>query len=594
MGNQQSFSLFTQRSFSWPSLEFIMSLMCCYRQECFYRDRSRVKWLQDGDRNLSFFHAPVRRRQYQNALSSLSINGVFSDDCLIISDHMIEFYSNIFSSDSSRVDTDFSVVEDVILSLVTDVENAFLISIPSTDDIHDAVFTMDAASAPGPNDWLAQIAARIVSLHQFRFIRDRHIEDCIALASGCVNVLHKKCYGGNLAMKIDIRKAFDTLDWSFLRRVLQAFRFSLIFMDWIDCILRSLRLSVLINGSLEGYFHCSRRVRQGDPLFPLLFGITEDFLSRLLSRMRHVRNLTNIMSAFEVYGNISCQLVNWGESPFFGRSRYSDQVGHYEILCAFIHDLKMAFFFATGIPDYLATLLKARVSDFIYEGKWVIEDSFRVRFPDLCSRIYSVAISLVTNSLVWAHSRDGQAMSVSFSDHVCVLWKTTIHAVVWSVWLSRNQWIFESKTIDFRYALCFVWRAVSDANRLEIDCMRNCVDDLLILHRFDLRGRPARAPVIKSVIWSPPAPGWTKVNTDGAALSSPSTGGCGGIFRNCRAFVKGCFVVPLDHVFAFEAELLATSIASNFAWQNGWHRIWLESDSSYVVQLLSSRSEQVP
>ncbi|KAK2641274.1 hypothetical protein Ddye_023037 [Dipteronia dyeriana] len=187
-----------------------------------------------------------------------------------------------------------------------------------------------------------------------------------------------------------------------------------------------------------------------------------------------------------------------------------------------------------------------------------------------------------------------QAISVSFSDQVRVLWKSTIHAVVSSVWLARKQWIFESKTTDFRSALSFVWRTVSDANRLEIECMRNCVDDLLILRRFDLRGRPARAPVIRSVIWSPPAPGWTKVNTDGAALSSPCAGGCGGIFRNCRAFVKGCFAVPLDHVFAFEAELLAASIAINFAWQNGWHRIWLEGDSFYVVQLLSSRSEQVP
>ncbi|KAK2647131.1 hypothetical protein Ddye_022326 [Dipteronia dyeriana] len=124
--------------------------------------------------------------------------------------------------------------------------------------------------------------------------------------------------------------------------------------------------------------------------------------------------------------------------------------------------------------------------------------------------------------------------------------------------------------------------------------MRNCVDDLLIIRRFDLCGRPARAPVIRSVIWSPPAPGWTKVNIDGVALSSPGAGGCGGIFCNCRAFVKGCFAVPLDHVFAFEVELLAASIAINFAWHNGWHRIWLESDSSYVVQLLSSRSEHVP
>ena len=123
-----------------------------------------------------------------------------------------------------------------------------------------------------------------------------------------------------------------------------------------------------------------------------------------------------------------------------------------------------------------------------------------------------------------------QAMSVSFSDQVRVLWKTAIHAVVWSVWFTRNQLIFKSKAVDFRSALSLVWCAVSDANRLEIGCMHNCVDDLLILRRFDLRGRPARAPNIKSVIWSPPAPGWIKVNTDGAAIGSPGVGGCGGIF----------------------------------------------------------------
>ena len=59
---------------------------------------------------------------------------------------------------------------------------------------------------------LAQVAARIVSSQQFGFIKDRHIKDCIALASDCVDVLHKKCYGGSVAMKIDIHKAFDTFD----------------------------------------------------------------------------------------------------------------------------------------------------------------------------------------------------------------------------------------------------------------------------------------------------------------------------------------------------------------------------------------------
>ncbi|KAK2653181.1 hypothetical protein Ddye_013037 [Dipteronia dyeriana] len=94
-----------------------------------------------------------RRRQYRNALSSLSINKVLTDDRLIIKDHIIEFYSNLFSSDPSRVYTELSVVKDVIPSLVNDVNNAFQISIPSMDNIYDAVFDMDVASAPRPDSF---------------------------------------------------------------------------------------------------------------------------------------------------------------------------------------------------------------------------------------------------------------------------------------------------------------------------------------------------------------------------------------------------------------------------------------------------------
>ncbi|KAK3185057.1 hypothetical protein Dsin_032343 [Dipteronia sinensis] len=155
-----------------------------------------------------------------------------------------------------------------------------------------------------------------------------------------------------------------------------------------------------------------------------------------------------------------------------------------------------------------------------------------------------------------------QTMSVSFSEHVKILWKASIHALIWGVWTAHNIWIFEEKSVDFRSILYL--------------------------------GRPSKAPVIKSVVWSPPTPGWIKVNTNGAAMGSPGVGGYGGILRNCRAFVNAYFVIPLGLVFAFEAKLLAVWLTINFAWKYGWHWIWLESDSSYVVQLLSSRSEMVP
>jgi len=51
-------------------------------------------------------------------------------------------------------------------------------------------------------------------------------------------MLHKKSFGGNLAIMIDIVKAFDTIDRKFLIKVLKAFGFNNIFCDWIHVILQ--------------------------------------------------------------------------------------------------------------------------------------------------------------------------------------------------------------------------------------------------------------------------------------------------------------------------------------------------------------------
>lgn len=62
-------------------------------------------------------------------------------------------------------------------------------------------------------------------------------------------------------MKVDIAKAFDTLEWSFLIEVLKKFGFNNTFCIWIESILKSAYLSISINGIQHGYFHCTRGVR---------------------------------------------------------------------------------------------------------------------------------------------------------------------------------------------------------------------------------------------------------------------------------------------------------------------------------------------
>ena len=61
-------------------------------------------------------------------------------------------------------------------------------------------------------DWLAIITVRIISIEQRGFIRDRKISECVILAYEAINLLDKRQYSGNIALKVDIAKAFDTLD----------------------------------------------------------------------------------------------------------------------------------------------------------------------------------------------------------------------------------------------------------------------------------------------------------------------------------------------------------------------------------------------
>ncbi|KAK2368688.1 hypothetical protein QL285_081866 [Trifolium repens] len=132
-------------------------------------------------------------------------------------------------------------------------------------------------------DRLASVLPSIIFEEQMDFIHGRNIKDCLCIASEVANLLHNKSFGGNLALKIDISKAFDTLEWSFLLKVLHCFGFNEVFCNWIHVILQSAFLSISVNGRAEGYFNCSRGVRQGDPLSPLLFCLAEDVLSRGIS-----------------------------------------------------------------------------------------------------------------------------------------------------------------------------------------------------------------------------------------------------------------------------------------------------------------------
>lgn len=78
-------------------------------------------------------------------------------------------------------------------------------------------------------DRLVSFMPTLVSLEQRGFIQGRCIKDYICLASEAINHLDNKAFGGNLTLKVDIAKHFDTISWEFLLQVLRNFCFNKIF-----------------------------------------------------------------------------------------------------------------------------------------------------------------------------------------------------------------------------------------------------------------------------------------------------------------------------------------------------------------------------
>ena len=129
-----------------------------------------------------------------------------------------------------------------------------------------------------------EILPQIISHNQTAFIPGRKIGDNIMLAQELLRNYHKNDGAPRCAIKVDIMKAFDSLDWGFLLDALEAFNFPEKLRKWIHSCITSPSFSININGGLVGYFPSCRGLRQGDPLSPYLFVIAMEILNAIMQQ----------------------------------------------------------------------------------------------------------------------------------------------------------------------------------------------------------------------------------------------------------------------------------------------------------------------
>ncbi|KAG7559344.1 ABC transporter type 1 transmembrane domain superfamily [Arabidopsis thaliana x Arabidopsis arenosa] len=325
-------------------------------EESFFYQKSRITWLDEGDKNTSFFHRMASTRQAQNHIHFL-IDGQGNriETQENIHDHCVDFFNDLLGSDESES----NFVQEDITSLLnfqcTAEQRSSLDAYFSKDEIKAAFFSLPKNKASGPDGYPAEfftscwnvvgpeissavsefftsgtllkqwnatslvlipktpnaatvaefrpisclntvykvisrlLASRLQSLlplvishDQSAFLPGRLLTENVLLASEIVQGYNRSNISSRAMLKVDLRKAFDSVRWDFVSASLKALGLPERFIGWIMECVSTPSFSISINGHSKGYFQSTRGLRQGDPLSPYLFVLAMEVFSKLL------------------------------------------------------------------------------------------------------------------------------------------------------------------------------------------------------------------------------------------------------------------------------------------------------------------------
>ena len=137
---------------------------------------------------------------------------------------------------------------------------------------------------------LKSVLPSLINEDQTGFMANRYIGDNIRLIYDLISYLYRENKTG-LLLCLDFEKAFDSVDWKFMFKVLRAFGSGPDICQWISTFYKDIKSSVTVNGQLSEWFAIQRGCRQGDPISPYLFILCVEILAIMIRQNKHIKGI---------------------------------------------------------------------------------------------------------------------------------------------------------------------------------------------------------------------------------------------------------------------------------------------------------------
>ena len=120
---------------------------------------------------------------------------------------------------------------------------------------------------------------KLVLSDQTGLMKDRFIGQNVSLLNDLMEYTDEKKISG-IFLFIDFEKAFDSIEWNFIKRSLELFNLGPFLTSWFSILYNNSEAAVMnAAGYMTDYFTVLRGVRQGCPLRPFLFTLSVELLA---------------------------------------------------------------------------------------------------------------------------------------------------------------------------------------------------------------------------------------------------------------------------------------------------------------------------